>query len=345
MKKVLEKLPKLLADGDRTRALRLLTGLHERLWRTPIGDFQNLLRRASMTDEVVKLAAEAVQGCVVCRKYVRLPARPQLKAHGATIFNEVVQFDLFTLRDTVYMILIDEATRFRTCSIPEGQEAGQLLQAMLKSWFQFFEPPSKLVLDQQSGLMGYSAAAEFERLGITRAPKGTTQGTSANQRTGTGLVERHVELIKLTIPNLKAELERQGLRPEAEELGQEAAMAHNITLNYGGVTPVMSVFGILPRGFYNPDSHGPMTTSGSLEKDVAVFERAIRIRQTALAQTNQAVIEDRVARANRTRPHQLDLSQMTVVPRKWNSTVKYKEILAGEVLLCCFDLTRKKEWR
>ena len=87
-------------------------------------------------------------------------------------------------------------------------------------------------------------------------------------------------------------------------------MAHNVTLNYGGATPCMSVFGILPRGFYDPESAGVLSYTGSVETDVTPFERAIRIRQTALAQTHQAVIEDRLARANRTKPHQLNLGEL-----------------------------------
>ena len=86
-------------------------------------------------------------------------------------------------------------------------------------------------------------------------------------------------------------------------------MAHNVTLSYKGVTPCMSVFGILPRGFYEVESEGVPAAEGATETDVTPFE-AIRIRQTALAQTQQAIVEDRVARASRTRPHQLQLPDL-----------------------------------
>jgi hypothetical protein len=99
--------------------------------------------------------------------------------------------------------------------------------------------------------MSHEAGGEFERMNIVRCPRGTTQGQGAEQHTGTGLVERHVQLTKLTIMKLKAELQRQGLNPEPAELGMESAMAHNQTINYGGATPSMSVFGILPCGFYD----------------------------------------------------------------------------------------------
>ena len=165
-------------------------------------------------------------------------------------------------------------------------------------------------MDQQMSLMSHETGAEFERLGMERCPKGTTAGQGAEQHTGTGLVERHIQLLKLSMYKLKAELSRQGLVHEPQDLCRERAMAHNITLNYKGVTPSMAVYGILPRGFYEIDSAGILTSSGSTETDVTPFEKAIRIRQTALAQTQQAIIEDRVARASRTRPHQLALDEL-----------------------------------
>ena len=116
--------------------------------------------------------------------------------------------------------------------------------------------------------------------------------------------------MKLTMYKLRAELQRQGLDPEPRELSQEFAMAHNITLPYGGVTPTMAVFGTLPRGFYDTESRGLLNAAGAMQTDLTVFERAMRIRQTALAQCQQAVAEDRVARAGRSRPHQYDITEM-----------------------------------
>ena len=87
-----------MASGDLAVAKRLLVGLHERLWHTPVMDFTNLLRRAGQPQEVLALASEAVAGCVVCRKFVRLPNRPQVRAGGATVFNDTIQLDLFRAR-------------------------------------------------------------------------------------------------------------------------------------------------------------------------------------------------------------------------------------------------------
>lgn len=296
LRRVLERLPKLLEAGDETKAKQLLVGLHERLWHTPIMDFTNLLKRAGMPEEILKLAGEAVQGCAVCRKFVRLPNRPQLRAKGAVALNDEIQLDIFHWEGHRFLLVVDVATRYKAASIIEGQESEQLLNCLFTIWIQIFGPPNRVVMDQQMSLMGHETAAEFERLGMTRCPRGTTHGHGAQQHTGTGLVERHTQLMKLTMFKLRAELQRQGISHEPQELCQESCMAHN--------GPCMSVFGILPRGFYDPESAGVLSYTGSVETDVTPFERAIRIRQTALAQTHQAVIEDRLARANKASPTQ-----------------------------------------
>ena len=310
LRRVLLKLPGLVEAGDLTKAKRLLLGMHERLWHSPISDFTNLLRRSGQPTEVIQLAREAVLSCAICRKYIRLPNRPQLRARGANSFNQVIQIDLFKFDERWHLIMIDEATRFKLCDVVEGQESEQLLHCLLRNWTYMFGPPEKVTMDQQMSLMGHETGAEFERLGMERNPKGTTAGQGAEQHTGTGMVERHVQLLKLTMYKLRAELSRQGIVFEPEDLCRESAMSHNITLSYGGSTPAMSVLGILPRGFYEPESGGILSASGASDTDITPFEKAIRIRQTALAQTQQAIIEDRVARASRTRPHQLPLDQL-----------------------------------
>ena len=338
LRRVLQKLPQLVAAGDITKAKWLLLGLHERLWHSPINDYLNLLRRCGMDSDVLEVAREAVQECSICRKFTRLPHRPQTRVGGAIAFGDAIQIDIFHLQDTLYLLMIDEATRYKMCQVLPGQDSEQIMEVLLKPWIYLFGPPTKIIMDQQVSLMSHESAVEFERLNITRVPKGTTSGHAAAQHTGTGLVERHVDLIKLTMLKLQAEMTRQGLTLEDSEISGEAAMAHNLTLNYGGVTPAMCVFGTLPRGFYESDGRGIMSATGALQTDLSTFERALRIRQAALAQCHQAIIEDRVARAARSRPRQLEAHDLVA-----GIIEKYKvNLVDGEDQLFFYDWTRKK---
>ena len=55
--------------------------------------------------------------CSICRKYVRLPYRPQVQiGSGAGIFNQRVQIDLFQYKELWIMLIIDEATRYKAAT-------------------------------------------------------------------------------------------------------------------------------------------------------------------------------------------------------------------------------------
>ena len=97
LRRVLQKLPQLVAAGDNDKAKRLLLGLHERLWHSPINDYLNLLRRCGMDIDVLNLAREAVQECHICRKFARLPHRPQMRVGGAISFAWRYVADRFVL--------------------------------------------------------------------------------------------------------------------------------------------------------------------------------------------------------------------------------------------------------
>ena len=51
--------------------------------------------------------------------------------NGAVIFNDKVQMDLFNWESVWFILMVDEATRFKTCGTITGQESEDLLRAML----------------------------------------------------------------------------------------------------------------------------------------------------------------------------------------------------------------------
>ncbi|OLP96718.1 Acyl-CoA-binding domain-containing protein 6 [Symbiodinium microadriaticum] len=310
-KKVFKRLQSGLIESDPVTAKRLLLGLHERFYHAPIGDFKNMLLRAGMSSDILPLAEEAVMSCSICRKYVRLPNRPQVKiGAGAGIFNHRIQADLFEYKKVWILLIIDEATRFKAATSVMSKDFAEITRKMVEHWFTVYGAPMQLVMDQETGMMSHEAGRELERFGIDRVPKGTTSGDAGKQHTGAGLVERHVGLLELTMQKLEAELDRQGIAIMPHELAKECSMAHNQSLNYNGATPSMAVFGVLPRPFYQEDTDNVVAMAGALQTDITPFERALRIRQTSLSMVQRAVAEDRVARANRSRPHQLRLSEL-----------------------------------
>ena len=165
------------------------------------------------------------------------------------------------------LLMVGEATRYKAAGPVRSREHHELLNKMFDIWYVTFGPPAQLVLDQETSLMGHEAGRELERFGVERVPKGTTAGPAGKQRTGTGLVERHVGLLEISMLKLEAELDRQGIQISVGDLARECSMSHNMSLNYGGVTPSMAVFGVIPQAvlpgrFCTGDSDSRGSTNG-----------------------------------------------------------------------------------
>jgi hypothetical protein len=91
-------------------------------------------------------------------------------------FNEVVQIDLFNYGGKLYLLTIDEATRYKIATLCQGRELKHILNALMNSWIRYFGPMRTLVSDQETSLMTVAAGVELQRLGIARQPGGTTSG-------------------------------------------------------------------------------------------------------------------------------------------------------------------------
>ena len=79
--------------------------------------------------------------------------------------------------------------------------------------------------------------------------------------------------------NNKHDAARQQLKITGGVLLYEAAMAHNLMLNYGGSSPTNALLGDLPKDFYASGSITNSAFKGSLEQSTDTFEQNIRMRQ------------------------------------------------------------------
>ena len=69
--------------------------------------------------------------------------------------------------------------------------------------------------------------------------------------TKTGLVERHIGLLKLTMRKLAADALSEGIALSPADLAAEACVAHNVLLTYNGVVPAAGVFGTSPPDLFD----------------------------------------------------------------------------------------------
>lgn len=78
---------------------------------------------------------------------------------------------------------------------------------------------------------------------------------------------------------LQAEAGRWGLEIEGEELASEASIASSTIHQVGGYAPTTMLFGVLPRGYLDPEQPPP---GDDVSPDESAFERSLRLRQVAL---------------------------------------------------------------
>ena len=85
--------------------------------------------------DIVLMGVDVARQCKECLKYeLRMP-KPGIKSNLATTFNEVVQQDLFFLWDENYIMMIDEAIKWKAASdqVPDKRTPA-LLRVMMFLW-------------------------------------------------------------------------------------------------------------------------------------------------------------------------------------------------------------------
>ena len=131
--------------------------------------------------------------------------KPQVKAHYATQFNEIVQHDLFFLFGQTFMLLIDECIKYKMGDHIIDKRGPTKVRALYKLWIRVWGPPQNLLSDQEGGLLSNECTRMFVKLNINRLLVGTGGSTTK------GLVERHIALTKTAMLKLQT-MQRRRIR-------------------------------------------------------------------------------------------------------------------------------------
>ena len=70
----------------------------------------------------------------------------------ATFFNERLQIDLFTLWQRIYIIWVDQATRWTLSQHMATKDKDEYLRTFLSHWVRYFGAPLTLVSDQEGAV-------------------------------------------------------------------------------------------------------------------------------------------------------------------------------------------------
>ena len=222
-------------------------------------------------------------------------SKPIVKARLSEHFNQRVQTDLFFLWERTYIILIDECIRYAVVAHLENKTATCWYEATFEHWIRLFGPMGCLASDQEGAVISDLIGIACEKFNIDR-DLGGSYGHSAAQ-----VAERRLAIIKLGALKLWETSRRTGLQVTQDQCVQETCMATNLMLSYAGASPAQALTGVQPRELYDPENKSVSASSGAIESVPDAIETAIRLRLHAKDCILQAVVEDRLAKANNTR--------------------------------------------
>ncbi len=292
-----KNLPQKLVHSNTTERDRLLRAVHERFWHCPPADMIRLLQAALLPREIVLRGAEIARDCKECQKFAQRIHRPLIRSHLAQVFNEVVQHDLFFLWDQTFILLIDEALRWKAGDHIANKLGPTIVRAFYYLWIRIWGPMQNILSDQEGGLLSTEATRMCDNLGIQRLLVGKDGATTK------GLIERHISLTKFAMLKLDKAAKTEGLIISHSELCQEVCMAQNLLLEYDGGSPQTALTGLHQRGWYGPDSDSIESAMGSMSRRPDFIETMVRTRMLARQCIMEGLIQERLSKAARIRQH------------------------------------------
>ena len=292
----LHDLPKKLIGATHEEKKRLLTGLHERMLHAQPADMLRLLQAMLLPKDIVTLGVKIAADCPECNKWKPRMHKMTLKTHLASGFNEFVLQDLFFLFDEAFTLMIDERIRWKTGDHLPNKLTPTILRSLVYLWLRIWGPMENLVTDQEGGLMSAEANAFFDNFEIKRIVVGTEGATTK------GLVERHIQITKLSMLRFKKASSEQGLDLNYSDLCQECCMMQNHLLEYAGGTPQVALVGA-QRGVNNVDWQTIDSVTGALQTRADIAETMIRGRAIAKQAILQSIMDERLTTARKMAQH------------------------------------------
>ena len=213
----------LIDQNDDTSRVRLLRGLHEKLWHEDYKGMERFLQRLGMPDRCYELLETIIKTCDHCNAFKPVPRRPRYGADLAGHFGDVLVIDLFYLWGMQFILMIDEATRYKVVAVLQKRDAKSLAKVMLYSWFRYFGPPKTLKSDQEGGIAGKDFGKVCDQFSIHRALGGSDD---TGQHTRTGLPERHIQMVKCAALKCEHQCRAQGLDIDKEDIVIELSLIH-----------------------------------------------------------------------------------------------------------------------
>ena len=130
-----------------------------------------------MIKEVLELVAAVIpRKCIRCMQFAHAKHRPKVNSWLGRYFNHVVQCDLFFLWGRVFILFVDECTRYKFADVLDDRSLESIRDTLMKGWFRYFGPPKVFICDQEGALASDAFAALCDKFKIDRWLAGSDPG-------------------------------------------------------------------------------------------------------------------------------------------------------------------------
>ena len=135
---------------------------------------ERFLKRLAVPDRCFELVHEVIATCESCQAFAPPPPRrPKYGAELAGWFGDCMIGDLFFLWGFTFLIMIDEAVRFKVASHLPDRTANTIMKTLLRDWLRYFGPPRRLRFDQEGGVRAEEFGKACDRYSIHRELAGS----------------------------------------------------------------------------------------------------------------------------------------------------------------------------
>ena len=112
---------------------------------------ERFLRRLGVPDRCYELIKIVISTCEECNAWAPVPSRPKFRAELAGWFGDVLICDLFYIFNQQFLIMVDEAIRYKIAALLPKKDAASIAKCMLYTRFRYFGPRERLEFDQECG--------------------------------------------------------------------------------------------------------------------------------------------------------------------------------------------------
>lgn len=280
----------MLSFQDKTaeEKVKIAEKLHKQFAHASAARLIDLLKKADKLHEgFPDLLKNVERNCETCQKYKRPVPRPIVGLPTATYFNETVAMDLKSVDQTLFLHLVDVASRYSAAVQVQNKNPNTIIAAIFHKWISVFGPPKSFLSDNGGEFVNEKFISMAENFNIRIK---TTAGESPWSN---GVVERHNGLLGESIRKIVSDV-----GCSFQIALDWATSAKNSLQNHNGFSPNQIVFGRNPA-FPNVETNEDpalesLTTSEVVAANLAAMHSARKefIRRESCEKLRRALLRN-----------------------------------------------------